>query len=43
MDMETLGYFLYMEEQERAEYKEVNVELEEHLVADQTTQDQNGD
>ncbi len=41
MDMETLGFYLYMEEQEKEEYKEVNVELEEHLVADQTTQEQN--
>lgn len=41
MDMETLGYFLYMEEQEKEKYKEVNVELEDHLVADQTTQEQN--
>ena len=41
MDMETLGFYLYMEEQEKEEYKEVNVELEEHLGADQTTQEQN--
>lgn len=48
MDMETLGYFLYMEEiekeqmqQDQAEYGKVNVNFLDNLVGDQTTQDQN--
>lgn len=48
MDMETLGYFLYMEEiekeqmqQDQAEYGKVNVNFLDNLVVDQTTQDQN--
>ena len=47
MDMETLGYFLYMEEiekeqmqQDQAEYGKVNVNFLDNLVGDQTTQDQ---
>ena len=46
MDMETLGYFLYMEEvekeqmqQDQAEYGKVNVNFLDNLVGDQTTQD----
>ena len=45
--METLGYFLYMEEvekeqmqQDQAEYGKVNVNFLDNLVGDQTTQDQ---
>ena len=48
MDMEALGYFLYMEEvekeqmqQDQAEYGKVNVNFLDNLVGDQTTQEQN--
>ena len=48
MDMETLGYFLYMEEvekeqmqQDQAAYGKVNVNFLDNLVGDQTTQEEN--
>ena len=48
MDLEQLGYFLYMEqcekekkERKQAELLKVNAEFLGHLVAEQTTQSQN--
>ena len=48
MDLEQLGYFLYMEqcekeekERQQAELLNVNAEFLGHLVAEQTTQSQN--
>lgn len=43
MDMETLGYFLYMEqcEREEAELLKVNVELDDDLVAEKPTTNPN--
>ena len=48
MDLQQLGYFLYMEkcekkekERQQAEILKVNAEFLEHLVAEQTTQSQN--
>ena len=48
MDLEQLGYFLYMEqcekekkERQQAKLLKVNVEFLGHLVAEQTTQSQN--
>ncbi len=44
LDMETLGYFLYMEEQDRLheeeqkrKYVEVNIETDDDLVAERAT------
>lgn len=41
MNMQEIGYFLFMEEQEKQQREEVNVELETLLVGEKTTQKQN--
>ena len=39
MDMQEIGYFLFMQEQEQQrQHEEVNAELEKLLVGEQTTQ-----
>lgn len=43
MDMQQLGYFLYMEEQERQQKEQqekVNVEINNDLVGEEATQNQ---
>lgn len=41
MNMQELGYFIFMEEQEKQQREEVNVELEMLLVGETPTQKQN--
>ena len=41
MNMQEIGYFLFMEEQEKQQREEVNVELEMLLVGELPTQKQN--
>ena len=41
MNMQEIGYFLYMEEQEKQQREEVNVELETLLVGEMPSQKQN--
>ena len=41
MNMQEIGYFLFMEEQEKQQREEVNVELETLLVGEKPTQKQN--
>lgn len=41
MNMQEIGYFLFMEEQEKQQREEVNVELETLLVRETPTQKQN--
>ena len=36
MNMQEIGYFLFMEEQEKQQREEVNVELDERLLATPT-------
>lgn len=40
MDMQEIGYFLFMEEQEKQQREEVNVELETLFVGETPTQKQ---
>ena len=39
--MQEIGYFLFMEEQEKQQREELNVELETLLVGEKATQKQN--
>jgi hypothetical protein len=41
MNMQEIGYFLFMEEQEKQQREEVNVELETLLVGEKPRQKQN--
>lgn len=41
MNMQELGYFIFMEEQEKQQREEVNVELKMLLVGELPTQKQN--
>ena len=41
MNMQEIGYFLFMEEQEKQQREEVNVELKTPLVGELPTQKQN--
>ena len=41
IDLDTIGYFLFMEEQEKQQREEVNVELKTLLVGGTPTQKQN--
>lgn len=41
MNMQEIGYFLFMEEQEKQQREEVNVELKTLLVGETPTQNQN--
>ena len=41
MNMQEIGYFLFMEEQEKQQREEVNVELKTLLVGELATQKQN--
>lgn len=41
MNMQEIGYFLFMEEQKKQQREEVNVELETLLVGEKPTQKQN--
>ncbi len=38
MDMQNIGYFLYMEEQERAQQEKVNVKTSLDLVGEKATE-----
>ena len=40
MNMQEIGYFLYMEEQEKQQREEVNVELKTLLLGEMATQKQ---
>ncbi len=40
MNMQEIGYFLFMEEQEKQQREELNVELETLLVGEKATQKQ---
>ena len=41
MNMQEIGYFLFMQEQEKKQREEVNVELKTLLVGELATQKQN--
>ena len=41
MNMQEIGYFLFMEEQEKQQREEVNVELKTLLLGETPTQKQN--
>ena len=41
MDMQEIGYFLFMEEQEQPQHKEVNAELKTLFVGEVPTQKRN--
>ena len=41
MDMQEIGYFLFMEEQEQPQNEEVNAELKTLFVGELPTQNQN--